>query len=158
MLPAVIVLSGVAVVCLMPVPVRHGQRTRTAIGYGALGALFGLLALEIGVLGLALLATAFALTAIRREARLEKLASYLLGAGAVGIAVLLPTVLTSQPCATVETVHTCFQSCSYNCYSPETVPILFAYGAAAASACLMLGAVITQRVRGSSGKSPVPFR
>jgi Na+/phosphate symporter len=149
-LPAVIVLSGVAVVFLMPVPIRGGRRIRTTIGCGALGALFGLLALEIGVQGLALLVAAFALTAIRREARLEKLASYLLGAGAVGIAVLLPTVLTSQPCASVETVHTCFQSCSYNCYSAETVPVLFAYAAAAISACLMLGAVITQRVRRSS--------
>jgi hypothetical protein len=87
------------------------------VASGVLGVIAGYTALALGVVGLILVSILSVLVVVWLRRRLAAIGMYLFLLGVTGGAILLPIVLSSRACPSVEST----------CYSPSTVPVLVAF-------------------------------
>jgi len=88
------------------------------VASGVLGVIAGYAALALAVVGLILVSILSILVVVWLRRRLAAIGTYLFLLGVTGGAILLPIVLSSRACPSVEST----------CYSPSTVPALVAFG------------------------------
>jgi hypothetical protein len=148
------VLALVAVVALVlsTVAPRRSQRLLSILAFVAVGAFLGLTPLEFGIIGLSLSAgmlLIFLIGPSSRPIRMQRVGSYLLGAGGAGVMLLLSLVVRIKNVCESAGVFGIGGSASgsasgtgssgYECYSAVTLTGFLVYAALACVGVIVLG-------------------
>jgi hypothetical protein len=153
--PMLALVAVVALVLSMVGPGRF-QRLSSILAFVAVGAFLGLTPLEFGIIGLSLSAAMLLILLIGRSSRpirLQRVGSYLVGAGGAGVLLLLSRVVRIKNVCESAGVFGMGGSASdsasgtgssgYECYSAVTLTGVLVYAALACAGVILL--VLTRR-------------